>query len=215
MADPAFPLTIDDTSPLVLYHPFADTFTQPQTGQGWNPYYTRSGFASIDSGAGSLISSAIGNGTSLHLTAAEGAALQINWNGVCQSVHSLTLSLRLVPPSLLRCCVRERFTVPVAAARSCAPCVPARPCDVNEAGWRRRHDAGAARRSRAGRRRSARHARAYVSEARRYPRVAFFRAFPSNVGVDCRSGSLCGFPAPSPSVTALFGFLSVVVLPCA
>ncbi|KAI1795592.1 hypothetical protein LXA43DRAFT_970492 [Ganoderma leucocontextum] len=81
MADPVFSLTIDDTSPLVLYSPFADTFSQPQTGQGWNPYYTASGFASIDSGAGSPISPAIGNGTSLHLTAADGAALQIIWNG--------------------------------------------------------------------------------------------------------------------------------------
>lgn len=122
MADPAFSLTIDDTSPLVLYSPFPDTFSQPQTGQGWNPYYTRSGFASIDSGAGSPISSAIGNGTSLHITAADGAALQITWNGASHSVRSLTLPVRLVPPvPSPMLCVRARFIVPAAAALSCAP----------------------------------------------------------------------------------------------
>ena len=155
MADPVFSLTIDDTSPLVLYSPFPDTFGQPQTGQGWNPYYTDSGFASIDSGAGSPISSAIGNGTSLHITAADGAALQITWNGACLCVRSLSHCLCVSShPSLSQCCVRARFIVPAAAALSCAP-VPARPCDGNEAGHRKHpggghDDVNAARRSRAG-----------------------------------------------------------------
>ncbi|TFK80327.1 hypothetical protein K466DRAFT_637744 [Polyporus arcularius HHB13444] len=80
MADPLFPLTIDDTSPVVRYSPFADTFSAPSTAQGWNPFYTDSGFATVNSGAGSAIGPAIGNGTSLHLTACDGAALQIDWN---------------------------------------------------------------------------------------------------------------------------------------
>ncbi|KAI0709554.1 hypothetical protein C8T65DRAFT_708394 [Cerioporus squamosus] len=83
MADPLFPLTIDDTSPVVRYSPFADTFSAPNTAQGWNPFYTDSGFATVNSGAGSAIGPAIGNGTSLHLTACDGAALQIDWNGEC------------------------------------------------------------------------------------------------------------------------------------
>ena len=81
MADPVFNTTIDDTSPVVLYAPFADTFSTPNTALGWNPFYTDSGFATVNSGAGSAIGPAIGNGTSLHLTACDGAALQINWNG--------------------------------------------------------------------------------------------------------------------------------------
>ncbi|KAI0745858.1 hypothetical protein C8Q76DRAFT_607014 [Earliella scabrosa] len=81
MADPVFNITIDDTSPVVLYAPFADTFSTPNTALGWNPFYTDSGFATVNSGAGSAIGPAIGNGTSLHLTACDGAALQIDWNG--------------------------------------------------------------------------------------------------------------------------------------
>ena len=104
MADPIFPLTIDDTSPLVLFTPFADTFSQPQTSQGWNPYYTGTGFATVDSGAGSPVDSAIGNGTSLHITAADGAALQITWNGT-----STVMSRKICLPPYLRAdavCVR-------------------------------------------------------------------------------------------------------------
>ena len=81
MADPVFNITIDDTSPVVLYAPFADTFSTPNTALGWNPFYTDSGFATVDAGAGSAIGPAIGNGTGLHLTACDGAVLEIDWNG--------------------------------------------------------------------------------------------------------------------------------------
>lgn len=85
MADPAFPLTIDDTSPIVLYQPFGDIFTAvPNLGAGWNQYYSISGFAQSPSGAGtSVTASTVGNGTSLHLTTSDGAELRIDWNGTC------------------------------------------------------------------------------------------------------------------------------------
>ncbi|KAL7281543.1 hypothetical protein ACG7TL_004860 [Trametes sanguinea] len=82
MADAVFPLAIDDTSPLVLYSPFRDTFTgTPAITVGWNSFDTASGFADSPSGPGSLIGPTLVNGTSLHLTAADGAALQIDWHG--------------------------------------------------------------------------------------------------------------------------------------
>ena len=92
MADPLFTLIIDDTSPIVSYSPFADTFSTPNTASGWNPYYTDSGFAQFASGAGSDITAAVGNGTSLHLTACDGAFMQISWNGTSPAPH-------LPPPS--------------------------------------------------------------------------------------------------------------------
>ncbi|KAI0775816.1 hypothetical protein BD413DRAFT_470817 [Trametes elegans] len=81
MADPVFPLIMDDTSPVVLYAPFADTFAQWDLDAGWNPFYTISGFATTPSGAGSQVGPSTGNGTSLHITSNDGGALQINWNG--------------------------------------------------------------------------------------------------------------------------------------
>ncbi|KAI0675399.1 hypothetical protein C8Q78DRAFT_1114225 [Trametes maxima] len=94
MADPLFPLTIDDTSPVVLYAPFADTFGAPALAAGWNPYFTISGFSETPSGQGADVRSAVGNGTSMHLTAHDGAALQINWNG---ESSLLTRAVRLAP----------------------------------------------------------------------------------------------------------------------
>ena len=112
MADPLFNLIIDDTSPLITYSPFSDTFTAPNIPGGWNPYYTDSGFAQRSSGNGSDIIAAIGNGTSLHLTAHDGAFLQISWNGAssCSSCHPTCPSFlrthrraSMRRPSLPRC----------------------------------------------------------------------------------------------------------------
>ncbi|KAI0373937.1 hypothetical protein BV20DRAFT_589765 [Pilatotrama ljubarskyi] len=87
MADPVFPLTIDDTSPLVLYQPFGDSFTGvPTVAAGWNSYDTIGGLAQSPSGSGSSIEATIGNGTSLHVTASDGAALQIDWNGTAITI---------------------------------------------------------------------------------------------------------------------------------
>ncbi|KAJ8494992.1 hypothetical protein ONZ51_g1991 [Trametes cubensis] len=95
MADAVFPLTIDDTSPLVQYSPFGDTTTgSPAIGAGWNAFDTSSGFASWPSGSGLPIGPTVANGTSLHLTAADGAAFQIDWNGT-----DITIFGTLVQPS--------------------------------------------------------------------------------------------------------------------
>ncbi|KAI0335128.1 hypothetical protein GY45DRAFT_1241336 [Cubamyces sp. BRFM 1775] len=88
MADAVFPLTIDDTSPLVQYSPFGDTTTgSPAIGSGWNAFDTSSGFASWPSGSGLQIGPTVSNGTSLHLTAADGAGFQIDWNGASANLH--------------------------------------------------------------------------------------------------------------------------------
>ncbi|KAI0358548.1 hypothetical protein OH77DRAFT_1397027 [Trametes cingulata] len=87
MADPVFPLTIDDTSPLVLYQPFGDSFTGvPTIAAGWNSYDTIAGLAQSPAGPGSSLGSTVENGTSLHVTASDGAALQINWNGTAITI---------------------------------------------------------------------------------------------------------------------------------
>ncbi len=82
MAVPVFSVTIDDTSPTIAYAPFGDSFGKPILLQGWNPYFTKSGFAT-DAGSSSSDSgvSNIGDGTSLHLTAHDGAEFAISWNG--------------------------------------------------------------------------------------------------------------------------------------
>lgn len=79
MADSYFTLTVDDNSPTVGYAPFRDTLGAPNLTAGWNPYYTGSGFSS-GSNSSSVVSN-IGNGTSLHLTASDGAQVAIQWNG--------------------------------------------------------------------------------------------------------------------------------------
>ncbi len=84
MADPAkpsstdssFAITIDDTSPTIVYSPFADTFGAPDFATGWNPYFSLPG--------GILSNSSVGedsNSTSVHVTLADGASLAVRWNG--------------------------------------------------------------------------------------------------------------------------------------
>jgi len=94
MADPVFPITLDDTSPTIVYAPFGDSFGVPDLSSGWNPYYTDSGFATdpgpLSSGPGV---SDIGNGTSLHLTASDGAQLAIKWNGTAIDIHGTVTGL--------------------------------------------------------------------------------------------------------------------------
>ena len=120
MADPLFPLTIDDSSPVVRYSPFADTFGAPNTAQGWNPFYTDSGFATVDAGAGSAIGPAIGNGTGLHLTACDGAVLEIDWTGehraAFSSFHvSCRLQASVLPLSIHPIC--DALALPRTRAR--------------------------------------------------------------------------------------------------
>lgn len=82
MADAVFPVTLDDTSPTITYAPFTDASSAPNLTAGWNSYYTASGFSSDPSPSSSSSAvSNIGNGTSLHLTACDGAQFAIKWNG--------------------------------------------------------------------------------------------------------------------------------------
>lgn len=97
MADTVFPVTLDDTSPTITYAPFADALSLPNLTAGWNSYYTVSGF-STDPGSSSSSSvvSNIGNGTSLHLTACDGAQFAIKWNGESVVCHHTFVYHRLL-----------------------------------------------------------------------------------------------------------------------
>ena len=50
----AVQLVVDDTSPEIVYSPFGDTFSTPDLLAGWNPYYSSSGFASVQGQVGNL-----------------------------------------------------------------------------------------------------------------------------------------------------------------
>ncbi|KAF8991034.1 hypothetical protein BDQ17DRAFT_1287786 [Cyathus striatus] len=65
--------TIDDMSPAITYSPFPDTFGSADLTAGWNPYFTNSAFVTSHA--------QLGNGTSLHITSLDGAALAVRWFG--------------------------------------------------------------------------------------------------------------------------------------
>ena len=86
-SDESFAISIDDTSPTVLYEPFGDTYGVPNLTGGWNPYFSGSGLATdpaTDPAAGQK-----GEGTSFHVTSADGASLGLRWNGECTEHRSL------------------------------------------------------------------------------------------------------------------------------
>ena len=66
--------TVNDTSPTILYSPFADTLSTPNLTAGWNPYYTLSGY--------STVLGQVGIGTSRHITSDNGSSLLVQWNGM-------------------------------------------------------------------------------------------------------------------------------------
>lgn len=77
MADPvstsesnSFIISVDDTSPSVLYLPFADTFAAPNLSAGWYPYFIPA--ATSDNSS---------EETTLHATVADGASIGLRWNG--------------------------------------------------------------------------------------------------------------------------------------
>ncbi|KAF8588650.1 hypothetical protein K439DRAFT_1334800 [Ramaria rubella] len=94
----AFELELDDTSPVVNYFPFAETLGAPDFLAGWNSFFSDSGFLT-ELGQ-------IGQGTSLHVTSLDGAALTIEWVGTGISLFgsafkaAYTLSLDGGEPSL-------------------------------------------------------------------------------------------------------------------
>ena len=78
--DTEFVITVDDTSPTLVYSPFADPFGTPNLTAGWNPFFSETGYTP-DPVSGE------GNGTSLHVTSADGASLSLRWNGESTSFH--------------------------------------------------------------------------------------------------------------------------------
>lgn len=105
--DTSFVITIDDTSPTFVYSPFADTFGTPNLTAGWNPYYSETAFTPNPL-------TGEGNGTSLHVTSADGASLSLRWNGEC-----FLLCMPLVSPRVhnLGGILREPQTLPLRAWR--------------------------------------------------------------------------------------------------
>ena len=71
----SFELTLDDTSPIINYYPFAETLGAPNFVAGWNSYFSESGFLS-ELGE-------VGTGESMHVTSLDGAELTIQWFGAC------------------------------------------------------------------------------------------------------------------------------------
>lgn len=69
---------------MISYSPFADIFSTPDLVKGWNPYFTDSGFASSQGDAG--------KGTSLHITALDGAALSLQWIGASSHISGSMVS---------------------------------------------------------------------------------------------------------------------------
>lgn len=72
MAD-SFSLLIDDSSPVLSYFPFPDTFSIPNFFEGWNPCFSTSACPTFPGQQG--------NGSSFHVTSQDGAAFSINWWG--------------------------------------------------------------------------------------------------------------------------------------
>ncbi|KAF8520341.1 hypothetical protein BU17DRAFT_46823 [Hysterangium stoloniferum] len=78
----SFQVVLDDTSPVVNYFPFAETLGVANLLVGWNSYFSASGFLSK---LGEL-----GQGTSMHVTGLDGAALTIQWKGTGISLFGST-----------------------------------------------------------------------------------------------------------------------------
>ena len=77
-----FVINIDDTSPTIAYSPFADSVTALNLTTGWLPFYSDSGFANESS-------TSQGEGATFHVTSADGASVEIRWNGESRSKGNL------------------------------------------------------------------------------------------------------------------------------
>lgn len=65
--------SVDDSSPLLAYTPFPDTFGQANLTAGWNPYFVESGFVSAIGQTGV--------GQSQHITSRNGSSISLHWHG--------------------------------------------------------------------------------------------------------------------------------------
>ncbi|KAJ3535213.1 hypothetical protein NM688_g7009 [Phlebia brevispora] len=79
----SFDVTIDDTSPTIVYSPFGDSFGASNASDGWNPCYSLTGAPACDSSSGQDNTTA----TSLHATASDGASMTLDWNGTAVSLY--------------------------------------------------------------------------------------------------------------------------------
>ncbi|KAL0581903.1 hypothetical protein V5O48_000133 [Marasmius crinis-equi] len=66
-------IVVDDTSPTILYSPFADTFGAPDFTAGWNPLFNRTSLG------GAPLN--VGNSTTVHVTSRNGSTFLINFQG--------------------------------------------------------------------------------------------------------------------------------------
>ena len=74
-----FDVTIDDTSPTIVYSPFDDSLDANNTANGWSSCFS-SASSSTCSSAGEINGT---DATTLHFTTADGASLALEWNGEC------------------------------------------------------------------------------------------------------------------------------------
>lgn len=95
-----FNITIDDTSPTIVYTPAADTFGSADIINSWNPSFNGTNFASPST------LGMTGQGQSFHITARDGATFNIKWNG--KSKFSLALpGLGYHPATFTGVCRRD------------------------------------------------------------------------------------------------------------
>ncbi|KAF9268828.1 hypothetical protein L218DRAFT_940647 [Marasmius fiardii PR-910] len=66
-------IVVDDTSPTILYSPFADTFGTPDFAAGWNPLFNKTSLGGAPFN--------VGNSTTAHVTSRDGASFLINFQG--------------------------------------------------------------------------------------------------------------------------------------
>ena len=87
-----FNITIDDTTPQIVYTPLITSSVEPVTdlGAGWIPYFNISGFNTFPGEEG--------NGESLHITSDDGATLTIGFTGEPYFVSSRVKMCSVHPP---------------------------------------------------------------------------------------------------------------------
>lgn len=75
----SFDVTIDDTSPTIVYSPFNDGLDASTSADGWISCYASASTSLCNPSGGSDET----NATTLHFTTTDGASLALDWNGEC------------------------------------------------------------------------------------------------------------------------------------
>lgn len=116
--DNSFDVTIDDTSPTIVYSPSDDGLDASSSANGWVSCFA-SASTSLCNPSGE---SAETNATTLHFTTTDGASIALDWNGECgrqtiserrSLLHSMTEHTTCKPfaPCFLRIAQRSRTIV--------------------------------------------------------------------------------------------------------